>query len=74
MTSTPMPHSRYYEYDHLPDHLQPVSRIIHRARAELLALPDCQDPNEFAEGMRELLRAKDCFVRSFVPFRPDEQL
>ena len=60
------PDERYFEFGHLPEHLQPVSRIIRDAAQALYALPDSQDETEFAQGLRKLLEAKDCFVRAFV--------
>lgn len=53
---------RYFEYDHLPDTLQPVSRSV----AELAVLMDqlLIDCPEKTAGLRKLLEAKDCFVRA----------
>jgi hypothetical protein len=53
---------RYFEFDHLPDALQPVSRSV----AELAVLMDqlLIDSPEKTAGLRKLLEAKDCFVRA----------
>jgi hypothetical protein len=53
---------KYFEYAHLPPHLQEVSKPVGEL-AKLLEelLPD--GPEKSA-GMRKLLEAKDCFVRA----------
>lgn len=51
----------YFEYKHLPDHLQTVSKPISELAMQMNNLPDS---SEKAAGMRKLLEAKDCFVRS----------
>ncbi len=53
---------KYFAYEHLPPHLQEVSKPIGEL-AELMnkTLPDGA---EKSAGMRKLLEAKDCFVRS----------
>lgn len=52
---------KYFTYEHLPEHLQKVSKPI----AELSALMNeiLPDGEEKSAGMRKLLEAKDCFVR-----------
>ena len=56
------PIMKYFEYEHLPFHLQEVSRPIGvLARAMDADLPDCA---EKTAGLRKLLEAKDCFVRA----------
>lgn len=59
---------QFFQYEHLPHHLQEVSRPIGEL-AKLLenTLPD--GPEKTA-GMRKLLEAKDCFVRACLPVRP----
>lgn len=53
---------KYFEYSHLPVHLQEVSKSIgDLAKAMDDALPDCA---EKSAGLRKLLEAKDCFVRA----------
>lgn len=53
-----------FEYEHLPEHLQLVSRplaeIAHALAFELNSGP------ELTAGLRKLLEAKDCFVRQAV--------
>ncbi|MFE4647758.1 hypothetical protein [Streptomyces sp. NPDC056707] len=51
---------RGFAYDHLPDHLRPVSVLFHNVAADLLGvLPD--DP-ELTACLRKLREAKDCAV------------
>ena len=53
---------RYFEYSHLPIHLQEVSEPFYSlARKMATTLP--QNP-EVTVGLRKLLEAKDCFVRA----------
>ena len=58
---------QFFDYDHLPEKLQEVSKPI-ADLAHLMedALPD--GPEKSA-GMRKLLEAKDCFVRSILPVK-----
>lgn len=53
---------KYFEYKHLPEHLQEVSKPI----GELAKLMDERLPNseEKQAGLRKLLEAKDCLVRA----------
>lgn len=54
--------ARYFEYDHLPLHLQAVSRpCADLAQGLIDVLPDGP---ELTAGLRKLLEAKDCFVRA----------
>ncbi|NUO43721.1 MAG: hypothetical protein HOV82_16995 [Streptomyces sp.] len=53
---------RFFEYDHLPPHLQAVSASCgDLAQHMAVALPDGP---ELKTGLRKLLEAKDCFVRA----------
>jgi hypothetical protein len=53
---------RYFEYAHLPLKLQVVSKPIYELAHQMEnTLPD--GPEKSA-GMRKLLEAKDCFVRT----------
>lgn len=56
------PIMKYFEYDHLPEHLkkvaQPVCDLAFRMEATL------PDGPEKSTGLRKLLEAKDCFVRA----------
>lgn len=53
---------RYFQYDHLPAHLQSISAPICQLAEELAdTLPSGP---ETIVGLRKLLEAKDCFVRA----------
>jgi len=53
---------RFFEYDHLPEHLQPISKACSELAQQMAdRLPD--DP-ELVVGLRKLLEAKDAFVRT----------
>lgn len=54
---------RYFEYQHLPPHLQEISKPFHDL-AHLLA-SHLEGP-ETTVGLRKLLEAKDCMVRAAV--------
>ena len=52
----------YFRFEHLPPHLQEVSRPCGQlARAMAAELPTSA---ELTAGLRKLLEAKDCFVRA----------
>lgn len=59
---TPNSLLRFFEYQHLPEHLQAISKPI----GELAQHMDRQLPEsaEKTVGLRKLLEAKDCFVRA----------
>jgi len=60
---------RYFEFEHLPRHLQAVSMPCARLAQEMVAtLPDGP---ELTTGLRKLLEAKDCLVRAALPPRSD---
>lgn len=53
---------KYFEYQHLPPHLQEISApICALAKTMAGALPESA---ETTVGLRKLLEAKDCFVRA----------
>ncbi len=55
---------KYFEYSHLPERLQALSKPICEAAIQMdIDLPD--GPEKIA-GLRKLLEAKDCFVRAGV--------
>lgn len=57
--------ARYFAWEHLPTHLQEVSRPCGELAAAMIeALPDGP---ELTAGLRKLLEAKDCFVRAALP-------
>lgn len=56
------PIMKYFEFAHLPEQLQDVSKPIGELAKQLdESLPDCA---EKSAGLRKLLEAKDCFVRA----------
>lgn len=55
-----------FNYQHLPEYLQPVSKIIHDAKEDLMHVNNIQDTDSFDVGLQKLLEAKDAFVRAFV--------
>lgn len=53
---------RYFEYSHLPTHLQAASVPFKKTA---WALADALPPSaELTAGLRKLLEAKDCMVRA----------
>ncbi len=56
------PIMKYFEYAHLPEHLQVISEPV----GELANMMDQNLPDgpEKSAGLRKLLEAKDCFVRA----------
>lgn len=53
---------KYFNYEHLPEKLQKISKpICDLAREMNEVLPEGA---EKSAGLRKLLEAKDCFVRS----------
>lgn len=54
----------FFEYNHLPENLQPVAKeICLLARTYNQYLPESA---EKSAGLRKLLEAKDCFVRAML--------
>ena len=53
-----------FNYEHLPAHLQAVSRPLGELAYDLAG--DLNDGPELTAGLRKLLEAKDCFVRQAV--------
>jgi hypothetical protein len=53
---------RYFEYAHLPEHLQAVSKPIGDLAKSLAE--DLPESAEVTAGLRKLLEAKDCLVRA----------
>ena len=58
------PIMQFFEYKHLPENLQKVSKPFH----ELAATMDASLPNgpEKTAGLRKLLESKDCMVRAAI--------
>lgn len=55
---------KYFEYKHLPPHLQAISKPI--CEAAVYMNDTLPDGPEKSAGLRKLLEAKDCFVRAGV--------
>lgn len=53
---------KYFEYEHLPQHLQEVSKPI--GEVAVLMNDTLPDGPEKSAGLRKLLEAKDCLVRA----------
>ncbi|EML2487240.1 hypothetical protein KUM06_23105 [Escherichia coli] len=58
----PNPIMKYFEYQHLPAHLQEVSKPIGDLAKQMDEL--LPDGAEKSAGLRKLLEAKDCLVRA----------
>nr|ELR5264573.1 hypothetical protein [Providencia rettgeri] len=56
------PIMKYFEYQHLPAHLQEVSKPIGALAKQMDEL--LPDGAEKSAGLRKLLEAKDCLVRA----------
>jgi len=52
---------KYFKWEHLPPHLQEVSRPFGELAHEMA---DRLDGPELTAGLRKLLEAKDCCVRA----------
>jgi hypothetical protein len=69
MTNDPQRHPavteilKYFKFEHLPPHLQAISKPC--CELAYLMADECNGP-EVTVGLRKLLEAKDCFVRSLV--------
>lgn len=55
-----------FEYKHLPEHLQLISRLFHDVAWKVAQMPT-QRGAEQTTCLRKLLEAKDCAVRMGVP-------
>lgn len=53
---------RHFTFEHLPSHLQAVSRPCAELAAQMER--ELADGPEKTAGLRKLLEAKDCFVRA----------
>jgi hypothetical protein len=56
------PIMKYFEYQHLPEHLQAISKPF--CETALWMSKDIPDGPEKSAGLRKLLEAKDCAVRA----------
>lgn len=52
---------KFFDFDHLPDHLQTVSQPFHDLAWDMAAR---FEGAELTTGLRKLLEAKDCMVRA----------
>lgn len=58
---------RYFNYKHLPEHLQKRSKPFHSLAHELASWDEeVSDPAEMTVALRKLLEAKDAAVRSVL--------
>ena len=58
---------KHFTYDHLPQHLQDISKEVCKLAVAMAENLDSGNPLVGAEvttGLRKLLEAKDCFVRA----------
>lgn len=55
---------RWFEYDHLPPHLQDTSRLYYFLAHELTGARGLPDGPELTTALRKLLESKDCAVRA----------
>lgn len=61
---------QWFEYSHLPPHLQEVSKPVGElAKLLMETLPENE---ERTAGLRKLIEAKDCFVRAKLHKAPAE--
>jgi len=56
---------QFFKYDHLPDHLQEVSRPFCELAEDMDKFLDIETPEKSA-AFRKLLESKDCAVRSVL--------
>jgi len=55
---------RYFKYDHLPEHLQEVSKPFCEMAQQIASGPTSGP--ETTTALRKLLEAKDCYVRAHL--------
>lgn len=55
---------QFFAYEHLPDHLQEVSKPFSVLAHEIVRVHPANP--ERTAGLRKLLEAKDCIVRSTI--------
>ena len=64
-TFNPEKITRWFRYDHLPEALQPQSKIFADMAAQMLVLCPTSSA-ERTDALRNLLRSKDAFVRAYI--------
>jgi hypothetical protein len=52
---------RFFDYDHLPEHLQEISRPFHDLAHDMA---NRVEGPQLTNGLQRLLEAKDCMVRA----------
>ena len=62
---------QYFSYDHLPPHLQSVSKPFYEM-AQMMAAGETNQ--ETTVALRKLLEAKDAYVRSKIKKRPSSAI
>lgn len=67
----PEPLLQFFEFKHLPEHLQKISAPFH-ALANALAATLPQNP-EKSTALRKLLESKDCAVRAALFKNPQDE-
>ncbi|EGR3070252.1 hypothetical protein DMW20_11875 [Vibrio parahaemolyticus] len=57
----------HFAYEHLPPHLQSVSKDFHDVAHKMVeSISSPKGGPEISAGLRKLLEAKDCMVRAAV--------
>ena len=56
---------KYFGYSHLPEHMQPNSKIFYDAAMQIVE-SNPVDIGEAINSLSRLIEAKDCFVRSMI--------
>lgn len=56
---------KYFKFDHLPEHLQEISKSFSDLAHEVAEREGAEIPETMA-GLRKLLEAKDCAVRAMI--------
>lgn len=57
---------KFFDFDHLPSHLQVKSRPFAILAIDVAKDPENKNPAEIATALRKLLEAKDCAVRAIL--------
>lgn len=61
---------KYFEYKHLPEHLQAISKPYCDIAEDIAN--NTPDSDEKVIGLRKLLEAKDCIVRAHIGTKPSK--
>ena len=58
---------KFFRYEHLPENLQEISKPFHQLAHKIVKESgESEAYAEVAAGLRKLLEAKDCIVRSYI--------